>query len=85
MSLAAAALASNLNAMNAETVTILVTAGAAAIGVIDYLRSGSALAWPGRTGGLWFDHAADQPIDERPSEDAVDLPIPRRPLRGRAD
>jgi len=72
--------------MNAyETVTILVTAGAAVVGAVDYLRSGGAFASAGRTGGLWFDHAADQPIDQRPSEDAVDLPIPRRPLRGRID
>jgi hypothetical protein len=71
--------------MTAETITILVTAGATAIGVVDHFRSGGAFAWAGRNGGLWFDHAGDRPIAERPSEDAVDLPIPRRPLRGRLD
>ncbi|HEV3128378.1 MAG TPA: hypothetical protein VGY32_05315 [Solirubrobacteraceae bacterium] len=72
--------------MNAyETVTILVTAGAAAVGLVDYLRSGGAFSAAGRNGTFWFDHAADQPIDQRPSEDAVDLPIPRRPLRGRPE
>lgn len=68
-----------------ETVTILVTAGAALVGLVDYLRSGGGFASAGRNGSLWFDHAADEPIENRPSEDAVDLPIPRRPLRGRLD
>lgn len=85
MSLPAPVGTTTLNAMNAETVTILVTAGAAGIGVVDYLRSGGAFAWAGRNGRFWFDHAVDQPLDERPSEDAIDLPIPRRPLRGRID
>lgn len=72
--------------MNAyETVTVLVTAGAAVVGLIDYLRSGGAWSSAGRAGTLWFDHAADQPLESRPSEDAVDLPIPRRPLRGRVE
>ena len=70
--------------MNAyEKVTIVVTAVAAALGVVDYLRSGGGFASAGRVGSLWFDHAADRPIENQPSEDAVDLPIPRRPLRGR--
>ena len=72
--------------MNAyETVTILVTAGAAVVGLLDYLRSGGAFASLGRSGSLWFDHASDSPIEQRPSEDSMDLPIPRRPLRGRID
>jgi hypothetical protein len=72
--------------MNAyETVTILVTAGAAVVGLIDYVRSGGAFSSASHAGTLWFDHAADQPIEDRPSEDAVDLPIPRRPLRGRVE
>ena len=66
-----------------ETVTILVTVGSLVVGVVDYLRSGGALAQLGRQGGLWFDHAADRPIADRPSEDQIDAPIPRRPLRGR--
>lgn len=68
-----------------ETVTILVTAGAAVVGLVDYLRTGDVFSWAGRNGGLWFDHAADQPIEQRPSEDEVDLPLPRRPLRGRVE
>ena len=66
-----------------ETVTVLVTVGALVVGAIDYLRSGSALAQLGRQGSMWFDHAADAAIADRPSEDAMDAPIPRRPLRGR--
>ena len=72
--------------MNAyETLTIVVTAGVAAIGLVDYLRSGGGFASDGRSGTLWFDHTNDRPIEDLPSEDAVDLPIPRRPLRGRLD
>ena len=86
MSLAGAHIRSSLLYMNAyETVTIMVTAGAAVVGLVDYLRSGGAFGAAGRVGTFWFDHAADQPIDQRPSEDAVDLPIPRRPLRGRPE
>lgn len=70
--------------MNAyETVTIIVTAGAVLIGVVDYLRSGGPIAQLGRYGTLWFDHIGDLPIEQRPSEDERDAPIPRRALRGR--
>jgi hypothetical protein len=72
--------------MNAyETVTILVTGGAAVVGLVDYLRSGGAFTSTGRSGTFWFDHANDRPIEQRPSEDEVDLPLPRRPLRGRVE
>lgn len=66
-----------------ETVTILVVAGAILVGVIDYFRAGGPLTQLGRQGTLWFDHLADWPITDRPSEDDIDAPIPRRPLRGR--
>lgn len=66
-----------------EIVTILVTVGAAVIGVVAYLRYGGPLAQLGRQGTLWFDHVMDRPLSEAPSEDDADLPIPRRPLRGR--
>jgi|GEM_PF-4216958 len=68
-----------------ETITILVTVGAALVGLVDYLRSGGPLAELSRRGGLWFEHVEDRPIDQRPSEDAPDPPLPRRPLRGRVD
>jgi hypothetical protein len=67
-----------------ETVTLLVVAGTVAVGLVDYLRSGGPLRQLGRQGGFWFEHAEDRAIDQRPSEDVVDAPIPRRPLRGRA-
>ena len=73
--------------MNAlQTVTILVVAGTAIVGLIDYLLRGgplSRLGRLGRDGAVWFDHLADLPIDRRPSEDELDAPIPRRPLSGR--
>jgi hypothetical protein len=72
--------------MNAfETVTILVTVGAAVVGVWMYVRSGGPLTQLGRQGMLWFDHIMDRPLSEAPSEDEIDLPIPRRQLRGRPD
>jgi hypothetical protein len=72
--------------MNAfEVVTIVTTAGAALLGTWSYLRGGGPLAELGRHGTLWFEHLTDRPLAETPSEDQMDLPIPRRPLRGRAD
>ncbi len=68
-----------------EAVTIVTTVGAGIAGVVSYLRSGGPLAQLGRQGLLWFDHSADRPLDQLPSEDAIDSPIPRRPLRGRPD
>jgi hypothetical protein len=68
-----------------ETVTIVATAGAAAAGAWGYLRGGGPLATLGQQGTLWFEHVTDRPLAEVPSEDEVDLPIPRRPLRGRVD
>ena len=66
-----------------EAVTILVTAATAVIGVLIYLRTGGPLAELGRTGVMWFEHPADRPIEDVPSEDERDAPIPRPPLRGR--
>jgi hypothetical protein len=48
-----------------------------------YFRPGRALADLGQQGFMWFDHQEDHAIDERPAEDAVDSPIPHRPLRAR--
>lgn len=66
-----------------EAVTIIATAGAAVAGIVGYLRFGGPLTQLGRQGMLWFEHVTDRPLDEAPSEDQADLPIPRRPLRGR--
>ena len=68
-----------------EIVTIATTAGAVVAGTWAYLRGGGPLAQLGRQGSLWFEHVADLPLADVPSEDDVDLPIPRRPLRGRLD
>jgi hypothetical protein len=68
-----------------EAVTVVTTAGAGVAGVWAYLRGGGPLAQLGRQGMLWFEHVTDRPLAEAPSEDEVDLPIPRRPLRGRSD
>lgn len=67
-----------------ETVTIAVVVGTVALGLIDYLRVGGPLSRLGRDGAMWFDHLSDLPLEERPSEDALDAPIPRRPLYKRA-
>jgi hypothetical protein len=37
----------------------------------------------GRRGGLWFEHPEDVPVQDVPSEDERDPPIPRRQLPGR--
>jgi hypothetical protein len=59
--------------------------GTVVVGAFDYVRRGGPLAQLGRMGGLWFDHADDHAIADRPSEDQIDAPIPRRRLRGRLD
>jgi hypothetical protein len=72
--------------MNAfEVVTFVVAVLALAIAVLLYLRLQGVLSQLGRRGGNWFDHAGDMPLEEQPSEDAVDAPIPKRPLRGRPE
>lgn len=68
-----------------ETVTIVATVGAVVAGTWGYLRGGGPLANLGRQGALWFEHVSDRPLADVPSDDEVDLPIPRPPLRGRAD
>jgi hypothetical protein len=66
-----------------EIVTFGVTFGALAACLTPYFRVGHVLAELGRQGQIWFDRPEDHAIDEQPSEDAVDAPIPWRPLRGR--
>lgn len=68
-----------------EVVTFVVAIVALAIAVFLYLRLHSVLDEFGRRGDTWFDHARDIPVEDQPSEDAVDAPIPRRPLRGRPE
>ncbi len=70
--------------MNAfEAVTIIVTAVGIALCFTPYFRVDRVLGELGHQGRMWFDHHGDRSIEELPSEDAVDAPIPHRPLRGR--
>jgi hypothetical protein len=66
-----------------EIVTIVVTGLAALLSLTSYFRPGRALRELGRTGATWFEHPDERELAERPLEDAVDAPIPRRPLRAR--
>jgi hypothetical protein len=72
--------------MNAfEVVILIVSLVAIALAVTSYLRLNRVIERLGRQGQTWFDHADDTPVDQRPSEDDRDDPIPRRPLRGRPE
>jgi hypothetical protein len=66
-----------------EIVTVAVTFLSLALCLTRYFRPGRALADLGHQGSTWFDHQEDLAIDGRPIEDAIDAPIPHRPLRAR--
>jgi hypothetical protein len=68
-----------------EVVTLVVSVLAIALAATSYFRTQRVLRDLGRGGQVWFDHAEDQDVDDRPSEDDRDEPIPRRPLRGRPE
>jgi hypothetical protein len=70
--------------MTFEVVTIIVSAIATALALASYFRTGRIVRNLGRYGGTWFEHAEDREVSRRPSEDDVDEPLPRRPLRPRA-
>lgn len=65
-----------------EAVTLGVTAGAIALAATPYLRPSRVIQQLGRQGAMWFEHVEDREVDQRPSEDERDAPLPRRPLRG---
>jgi hypothetical protein len=71
--------------MNAlEVLIIVVAVGAAAFGLS--VAFGVVRRVPRtRRGVTWIDHPGDVPLEQRPSEDDVEEPIPRRRLRGRPD
>ncbi|MEA2159459.1 MAG: hypothetical protein QOD66_1839 [Solirubrobacteraceae bacterium] len=72
--------------MNAfEVVTFVVAVAAVILAAYSYFRLNRALSQLGRRGSNWFDRAEDLPIEDRPSEDDMDAPIPKRPLRGRPE
>jgi hypothetical protein len=66
-----------------ETVTIAVTVIALALCLTRWFRLGHVMADLGRQGTMWFEHNEDRDVEEQPTEDAVDSPLPRRPLRSR--
>jgi hypothetical protein len=66
-----------------EIVTIVVAALSALLCLTRYMRPSRVIAELGRQGAMWFEHAEDRTIADAPPEDAVEAPIPRRPLRGR--
>lgn len=69
--------------MNAfEIVTIVVSVVAIALAGTTYFRVSRTLSELGRQGRDWFEDRQERGIEERPSEDDRDDPIPRRPLRG---
>jgi hypothetical protein len=64
-------------------VTIVVCCGSAVIAAYLFSRTGAVLDGLGRGGWLWMDHEQDLPLEDQPSEDDPDLPLPKRALRGR--
>ncbi len=66
-----------------EIVIIAVAMAATLMSLTRYFRVGRALADLGRQGAMWFEHDEDREVDELFGEDALETPIPRRPLRGR--
>jgi hypothetical protein len=67
--------------MNAFEVVVIVVGVVALVVALSSLFGATARL--GRRGRTWFAHPDDLPLEERPSEDDRDDPLPRRPLRGR--
>jgi hypothetical protein len=61
--------------MSAFLIVIIIVAAVAVAGAL--LRALGVLAGPARVrrGTNWIDHPDDVPVEERPSEDAVDEPV----------
>jgi hypothetical protein len=66
-----------------EVITVVVGTGGIALAAAPSLRPGRVLSQLGRQGALWFESDAERSLEEIPSEDGADAPIPRRPLRPR--
>ncbi len=64
-------------------VTIVVCCASILIAAVLFFRTGPVLDGLGRSGWLWMDHEQDLPLEDQPSEDDPDLPLPKRALRGR--
>jgi hypothetical protein len=67
-----------------EIVTIVVGIGGIVVAATPYFRPGRTLDDLGRQGQMWFETPAERGLDVQPSEDAVDAPLPHRPLRSRS-
>jgi hypothetical protein len=66
-----------------EIVTVVVSVFAMLLCLTGYFRPGRVLRELGRTGSTWFEHPDERELADRPSEDALEAPLPRRPLRAR--
>ena len=66
-----------------EIVVIVVAVIGIGLALTPWFSISRLMARIGRSGGTWFDHADDLPVEQRPSDDERDAPIPKRPLRGR--
>ena len=66
-----------------EIVMFVVAALAVAACFTPFFNVRRAVSDLGRQGGFWFEHEEDREVDERPSEDVRDAPLPHRPLRAR--
>jgi hypothetical protein len=66
-----------------EVVVIVVAVVGIGLALTPWFRPTRLISRIGRRGGTWFDHAEDLPVEQRPTNDERDAPIPSRPLRGR--
>jgi hypothetical protein len=66
-----------------EIVMFVVTALAIAACFTRFFSVRRAVASLGRQGAFWFEHEEDRAVEDRPTEDGRDAPLPRRPVRAR--
>jgi hypothetical protein len=65
-----------------EVVLIVVGVAGILLAATRYFRTRNTLSSLGNSPES-FAHPDDRPVSERPSEDARDQPLPKRPVRGR--
>ena len=66
-----------------EIVMFVVTALAVLACFTPFFNIRQAVASLGRQGMFWFEHDEDRGVEERPTEDERDAPLPQRPIRSR--
>jgi hypothetical protein len=64
-------------------VVIIVGAVGILLACTRFFRSKRAADQLGATGGNWFENPDERLLQDRPSEDTRDEPLPQRPVRGR--